>query len=76
MRDWNPKALETLSKYAWPGNVRELRNVVHRAYVMTEGATIQPDVVKSLLPVGAGPTLQTGAAGSRPEKRPASSKKR
>jgi two-component system response regulator AtoC len=76
VQGWNPKALEILSKYGWPGNVRELRNVVHRAYVMTEGETIQPEVVKSLLPVGAGPPLQTGAAASRAEKRPASSKKR
>ncbi len=47
---WEPKALEILQGYGWPGNVRELRNVVHRAYVMTEGKTIRPDVVLSLLP--------------------------
>jgi DNA-binding NtrC family response regulator len=47
---WEPKALELLGSYTWPGNVRELRNVVHRAYVMTEGRTIKPDVVESLLP--------------------------
>nr|MDQ5872160.1 sigma-54 dependent transcriptional regulator [Acidobacteriota bacterium] len=34
---WGPKSLEILQGYEWPGNVRELRNVVHRAYVMTEG---------------------------------------
>jgi DNA-binding NtrC family response regulator len=39
-----------LHAYDWPGNVRELRNVVHRAYVMTEGKTIRPDVVLGLLP--------------------------
>ena len=42
------EALEMLQHYDWPGNVRELRNVVHRAYVMTEGDTIQPGVVESL----------------------------
>ena len=47
---WEPNALEMLQAYEWPGNVRELRNVVHRAYVMTEGRTIRPDVVTALLP--------------------------
>ena len=47
---WDPRALEVLHSYSWPGNVRELRNIVHRAYVMTEGKTIRPDVVESLLP--------------------------
>ena len=47
---WEPRALEILQAYDWPGNVRELRNVVHRAYVMTEGKTIRPDVVDALLP--------------------------
>ncbi|MEO8349129.1 MAG: sigma-54 dependent transcriptional regulator [Acidobacteriota bacterium] len=47
---WEPRALEILQVYEWPGNVRELRNVVHRAYVMTEGRTIRPDVVEKLLP--------------------------
>jgi DNA-binding NtrC family response regulator len=49
---WDPAALEMLEKYDWPGNVRELRNVVHRAYVMCEGDTIQPQVVEDLLPAG------------------------
>jgi DNA-binding NtrC family response regulator len=47
---WDPKALELLQGYEWPGNVRELRNIVHRAYVMTEGKIIRPEVVLSLLP--------------------------
>jgi DNA-binding NtrC family response regulator len=47
---WDSKALELLQLYTWPGNVRELRNIVHRAYVMTEGKTIRPDVVLALLP--------------------------
>ncbi len=47
---WSPDALQMLDSYDWPGNVRELRNVVHRAYVMTEGETIQPEVLESLLP--------------------------
>jgi DNA-binding NtrC family response regulator len=47
---WDPAALRMLESYDWPGNVRELRNVVHRAYVMTEGDTIKPDVLEELLP--------------------------
>jgi DNA-binding NtrC family response regulator len=47
---WDSKALELLQAHDWPGNVRELRNVVHRAYVMTEGKVIRPEVVLSLLP--------------------------
>jgi DNA-binding NtrC family response regulator len=47
---WDSKALDLLQAHDWPGNVRELRNIVHRAYVMTEGKTIRPDVVLALLP--------------------------
>jgi len=63
---WEPKALELLGSYTWPGNVRELRNVVHRAYVMTEGRTIKPDVVESLLPHAAS---RPGAASGSPASR-------
>ena len=48
---WDPGALSLLDSYDWPGNVRELRNIVHRAYVMTEGKIIRADVVRALLPV-------------------------
>ena len=47
---WDPASLKMLESYGWPGNVRELRNVVHRAYVMTEGDTIVPEVLEELLP--------------------------
>jgi two-component system, NtrC family, response regulator AtoC len=53
---WEPMALDRLLTYEWPGNVRELRNVVHRAYVMTEGRTIRPDVVEGLLLQARGPS--------------------
>ena len=29
-------------QYSWPGNVRELRNVLERAVIVCEGATIEP----------------------------------
>jgi two-component system, NtrC family, response regulator AtoC len=51
VKGWDPGALELLNSYDWPGNVRELRNIVHRAYVMTEGKIIKTDVVRALLPV-------------------------
>ena len=57
MSGWDPKALELLLAYNWPGNVRELRNIVHRAYVMTEGKTIRPDVLQTLLPKAARTTV-------------------
>ena len=56
---WDPRALELLNSYDWPGNVRELRNIVHRAYVMTEGKIIRAEVVQALLP-------PVRAAGKRP----------
>ncbi len=72
---WDPKALEMLLAYDWPGNVRELRNIVHRAYVMTEGKTIRPDVMQSLLPKAARaaalkkpPLKQKAAAGGARKK--------
>ena len=72
---WDPKALEMLLAYDWPGNVRELRNIVHRAYVMTEGKTIRPDVMHALLPKAARaaaakkpPLKQKAAAGAARKK--------
>ncbi len=66
MTAWDPKALDRLQSYNWPGNVRELRNIVHRAYVMTEGKTIRPEVVAALLPASA-----RGAAPASKRKGPA-----
>jgi DNA-binding NtrC family response regulator len=75
---WEAKALEMLQAYNWPGNVRELRNIVHRAYVMTEGKTIRPDVVIALLPrasragratSGKKPPLKQKAAAGAPRKK-------
>jgi len=59
---WDPGAFELLNSYDWPGNVRELRNIVHRAYVMTEGKIIRTDVVRALLPVS-GSALRRRTAG-------------
>jgi DNA-binding NtrC family response regulator len=35
-------ALAALEAYAWPGNVRELQNVIERASVLADGATVRP----------------------------------
>jgi len=70
---WDPRALEMLQRWDWPGNVRELRNVVHRAYVMTEGDTIQPGVLEGLLPQAAGKPV---AAAAPAAKKPSAARKR
>jgi DNA-binding NtrC family response regulator len=70
---WEPAALSLLQKWDWPGNVRELRNVVHRAYVMTEGGTIQPQTIEGLLPRRAAPA---GRAADRPREKKAGSSRR
>src|SRR5437762_7971079 len=35
---FTPAARQRIAAYTWPGNVRELRNVVHRAYVLSDDA--------------------------------------
>src|SRR5262249_24112901 len=39
----SPEAIAALERHAWPGNLRELRNVVERAIVLCDGATILPE---------------------------------
>ena len=35
-----PAALEALTAHPWPGNVRELENLIHRQFLLCEGATL------------------------------------
>ena len=46
------EAMDILCKYRWPGNVRELENIIERAVVMENGATIRvndlPDYLETL----------------------------
>jgi len=62
---WEQAAVDLLQSYSWPGNVRELRNIVHRAYVMTEGKLIRPEIVESLIP------RAEKAPAAAPKKKPA-----
>lgn len=45
------EAMKRLTAYAWPGNVRELENVIERALLLADGATID---VEDLPPMNAG----------------------
>ncbi len=38
----SPAAEMALLRYSWPGNIRELRNVLERAVLLGESATIEP----------------------------------
>ena len=37
---------EALVRHRWPGNVRELENLLHRAFLMSDGAQIDPDTAE------------------------------
>jgi two-component system, NtrC family, response regulator HydG len=49
IRGFDAKATDALLAHDWPGNVRELRNVVHRAYVLSDPPVIGPKAVQSVL---------------------------
>lgn len=54
INDLTPRALEALMAYDWPGNIRELRNVIERAIIFCDDATIDivhlPSEVAEALP--------------------------
>ncbi|HSD29178.1 MAG TPA: sigma-54 dependent transcriptional regulator [Vicinamibacteria bacterium] len=52
---FTPPALVRLRSHSWPGNVRELRNVVHRAFIVSD-ETIGADT----LPLHAAPVAVAG----------------
>ena len=49
-RRFSAAALERLARHDFPGNVRELRNLVERLIIMSEGASIGPEQVRTVLP--------------------------
>ena len=60
-RRFSAGTLDRLAAHSWPGNVRELRNVVHRAYVLSDGVSIEEAVVQKILsghPSGSFPAVQ------------------
>ena len=58
------EAVAKLERYRWPGNVRELRNVVQRAYVMTNGDTITDEWLPSNSPGMASAAAAIDAVGA------------
>ena len=40
VKDIEPAALDTMTKYDWPGNVRELRNTIEKAIIIAKNKTI------------------------------------
>ena len=61
--DIEPAALEALGRHPWPGNVRELRNVVHRAYVLSDPPAISSEAVEAVLAAPAPVPPGAGGAG-------------
>jgi two-component system, NtrC family, response regulator AtoC len=52
-KELDPEALARLVAYEWPGNVRQLRNVMERAYVMSDGRITPenlPEPISAVLP--------------------------
>jgi DNA-binding NtrC family response regulator len=45
---FTPEALAQLRTYPWTGNVRELKNVVHRAFIMTDDVIDAPYLPREL----------------------------
>jgi NtrC-family two-component system response regulator AlgB len=39
---FSAEAEQILQRYHWPGNLRELRNVIERAVILADGASIEP----------------------------------
>jgi two-component system response regulator AtoC len=78
-RSFTPAALEKLAAHAWPGNVRELRNVVHRAYVLSDGESVDEATVTAVLagrPSGVFPSVRPPARGAATREKAAAAESR
>ncbi len=51
LKTLTPGALQQLQRYAFPGNIRELRNILQRAYLMTDGKYIDRQHLPALTPL-------------------------
>jgi NtrC-family two-component system response regulator AlgB len=58
---FTPEARRVLESYSWPGNLRELRNVVERAAVLSDAATLDLNDFPMLLKQPSAPQYQIGA---------------
>ncbi len=55
-------ALDALHRHAWPGNVRELRNVIERAVLLADGATLEVEHLALDAPAAAASAPEGAAA--------------
>jgi two-component system repressor protein LuxO len=60
--DFEPKAIEALTRYSWPGNVRELQNVLRNIVLLDDGPIVTAATLSRLDP-HAGPRPADGAPG-------------
>ena len=62
IRSVSQKAYDKLQSYSWPGNVRELANILERAVIICQGATLQETHIalesESLVEQNALPTVE------------------
>ncbi len=65
-------ALAVLQRHAFPGNVRELRNVLERAALLADGASIEPVHVERALGSDAPASARRASGPTSPESLPAS----
>ena len=65
-------ALAVLQRHAFPGNVRELRNVLERASLLADGASIEPVHVERALGSDAPASARRASGPTPPENLPAS----
>jgi DNA-binding NtrC family response regulator len=45
LKTLSPQVEKILLEYPWPGNARQLANAMERAYVLTEGSSIQTETL-------------------------------
>ena len=60
--DFEPKAIEALTRYSWPGNVRELQNVLRNVVLFNEGPIVTAATLSRLDP-NAAPNPASGGPG-------------
>jgi two-component system nitrogen regulation response regulator NtrX len=59
--DWQPEAIDALTRHGWPGNVRELANIIERLSILHAGLPVGEAAVRAVLPTTASATRGEGA---------------